>query len=248
MRFFPLILVLVFCWVPQVHAECYQGDCVDGRGGFRSDDDTIYIGHWQGGMYHGQGRIVYPNGSSYVGQWQAGKYHGHGVLTRADGGKTAGLFEDGVLVKEEIVPVPTPKIVQKPAAKKVVPQVEAGKVKQVAKKVVAQKMVPQVEARRVKKAVPVKQEEPPELPGKYPEASSRELTVADLEKMSPAEINIMLNEIYARHGHIFVGRAMQKYFSAQPWYKPSRQVGWGLLTDPEKANVRLIKKYRQEHK
>ncbi|MBM3415994.1 MAG: YARHG domain-containing protein [Bacteroidetes bacterium] len=70
--------------------------------------------------------------------------------------------------------------------------------------------------------------------GKYPQASDRLLTANDLENMSQAELRIMRNEIYARHGFIFKKEDMRQYFSVQPWYQPLFNNVDNLLSEIEK--------------
>lgn len=41
------------------------------------------------------------------------------------------------------------------------------------------------------------------VPGKYPQASTRQLTTSDVDRLPLAELRIMRNEIYPRHGFIF---------------------------------------------
>ncbi len=78
--------------------------------------------------------------------------------------------------------------------------------------------------------------------GKYPEASSVKLTSRELQNYSKKELKIMRNEIFARHGHIFIaGSAMDKYFSAKNWYKRRKKVNFNELTEIEKHNIEIIK-------
>ncbi|MEQ8237836.1 MAG: YARHG domain-containing protein [Cyclobacteriaceae bacterium] len=77
--------------------------------------------------------------------------------------------------------------------------------------------------------------------GKYPQSSTIELTNSDLTNMDFEELRIMRNEIFARYGYIFKeGGEMNKYFNRQPWYKPELVEVNELLTELEKANIKLI--------
>lgn len=78
--------------------------------------------------------------------------------------------------------------------------------------------------------------------GKYQVASQRELTAADLQGKSGAELKIMRNEIFARYGYIFKTKDMKEYFAGQSWYRPTAADVTGKLTAIEKKNVELIKK------
>lgn len=85
-----------------------------------------------------------------------------------------------------------------------------------------------------------------ELPGKYPEASMRELDDGDVYNLSYEDLEIMRNEIYARHGYEFTTSKMQAYFLSQEWYIPLYSNVEGLLTQLEHENIRLIQSYEYE--
>jgi len=79
--------------------------------------------------------------------------------------------------------------------------------------------------------------------GQYPQSSSRLLTEADVENLRPAELRIMRNEIYARHGYSFQLAAMREHFEPLDWYIPISVNITTKLTDIEKKNAALIKRY-----
>lgn len=81
------------------------------------------------------------------------------------------------------------------------------------------------------------------IPGSYPQASERLLTNDDLMNLSKYELKIMRNEIYARHGYIFKTSDMQAYFNSQNWYVPRYDDVTSYLTDIEKRNIEMIKRY-----
>ena len=78
------------------------------------------------------------------------------------------------------------------------------------------------------------------LPGHYPFGSVLVLTEGITRYFSKAELRIMRNEIYARHGYIFKSPELQAYFTAQPWYKPVDGAGEAQLSELEKLNVRIL--------
>ena len=62
--------------------------------------------------------------------------------------------------------------------------------------------------------------------------------------MSRSELNLALNEIYARRGRIFNSSSLSSYFNAQSWYTPkytedefSKKV---TLNDYENKNIQMI--------
>jgi len=79
--------------------------------------------------------------------------------------------------------------------------------------------------------------------GNYPQASARLLKEKDVENMHPAELRLMRNEIYARHGYSFINQDMQKHFSTVDWYMPIALDVKNKLTATELKNAELIKRY-----
>jgi hypothetical protein len=53
----------------------------------------------------------------------------------------------------------------------------------------------------------------------------------------------MRNEIYARYGYIFKSKEMRNYFTAQSWYTPRYSDVSSFLSETEKKNIELIKRY-----
>jgi hypothetical protein len=78
------------------------------------------------------------------------------------------------------------------------------------------------------------------LPGHYPFASVVPLTPGITDYFSRAELRVMRNEIYARHGYVFKSPELQAYFAAQPWYKPIEGAGEAQLSELEKLNARIL--------
>ena len=63
---------------------------------------------------------------------------------------------------------------------------------------------------------------PPSGPGIWPWTSERLITEYDLQGMSGRDLELMRNEIYARHGWVFRRQDLRRYFEGQPWYRPNR--------------------------
>jgi uncharacterized Zn finger protein (UPF0148 family) len=78
-------------------------------------------------------------------------------------------------------------------------------------------------------------------PGKYPEGSYSLLSENDLAGYTKHELNVMRNEIFARHGFIFKDPDLLMYFAQQKWYKPERLNVDNLLSKIEKENLETIK-------
>ena len=78
------------------------------------------------------------------------------------------------------------------------------------------------------------------VPGDYPEASTRVLTYSDLQGYSKRELKIMRNEIFARHGYIFKTADMKNHFASKSWYTPRYNDVNSMLTNIETQNIKLI--------
>jgi len=83
------------------------------------------------------------------------------------------------------------------------------------------------------------------VPGQFPEASTRLLTSEDIQNKCVADLKLMRNEIFARYGHIFKSEDLKKHFTAQPWYKPLQPDVTNKLTSLEKTNITFIKSWEE---
>ena len=81
--------------------------------------------------------------------------------------------------------------------------------------------------------------------GQYPQSSTKDLKEADVENLRPADLRIMRNEIYARHGYGFKLADMRAHFEKQDWYMAVSQDITGNITAREKKNEALIKRYEK---
>ena len=78
-----------------------------------------------------------------------------------------------------------------------------------------------------------------------PESNQKYLTEDDLKGLTAQELNYAKNEIYARHGRLFLSNELQTYFDSKIWYTGlySADVfdGYNLLSDLETKNAELIR-------
>jgi hypothetical protein len=81
--------------------------------------------------------------------------------------------------------------------------------------------------------------------GIYPEASERLLTEDDVANYIKADLRLMRNSIYARHGYSFKMKDMRQEFDQQDWYMPMSTDVRSQLTEIEKKNEALIKRYEK---
>jgi hypothetical protein len=68
----------------------------------------------------------------------------------------------------------------------------------------------------------------------------RVVTETDLQGRSKAELRVMRNEVYARHGRVFQSPELHDYFTRKPWYSQNPSYTDSLLSDVDKGNVRII--------
>lgn len=81
--------------------------------------------------------------------------------------------------------------------------------------------------------------------GNWPEASVRLLKTSDVENLTKNELEFMRNEIFARHGYCFSKKHLRQQFENESWYVPNTIDIKGYLTDIEKKNIALIKRYEK---
>jgi hypothetical protein len=78
-------------------------------------------------------------------------------------------------------------------------------------------------------------------------ASSKLLTKADIQNLYKGDLEIIRNAVYARHGYSFKSKRMRFIFDMYvDWYMPVATDVRDKLTDTEKQNIELIKRF-EEH-
>ena len=82
-----------------------------------------------------------------------------------------------------------------------------------------------------------------------PNSDSKYLSKSDLEGFGRRDLNLALNEIYARHGRKFSDSDISSYFNSKSWYhgtvSPS-DFDLGVLNSYENYNIDLILEYQSE--
>lgn len=79
-----------------------------------------------------------------------------------------------------------------------------------------------------------------------PNSDSEYIDASYVDGWTVDEINMAINEIYARHGREFNTQEIQDYFDAQSWYTPQYSpedfdaISDSLLNDYEKANIKTL--------
>ena len=83
-------------------------------------------------------------------------------------------------------------------------------------------------------------------PGMMKLFRSTPITEQMLANVSIADLRLLRNEVYARHGRPFQTPWLAEYFKQQPWYTPRRDYSDAELSAVERANIALIAKREEE--
>ena len=83
--------------------------------------------------------------------------------------------------------------------------------------------------------------------GEYilPESSERALTDTDVQGMSYDDLQMAINEIYARHGRIFGTESIQQYFEGKSWYQGTTDADHfsdSVFSSVENQNIQFLLK------
>lgn len=81
--------------------------------------------------------------------------------------------------------------------------------------------------------------------GQFPQASKRILKEEDIDNLAKEDLEIMRNEIFARHGYCFKKKKLRELFEDKDWYVPNSVDVKKDLTDIEIKNITLIKRYEK---
>ena len=76
-----------------------------------------------------------------------------------------------------------------------------------------------------------------------PDVDIEYLSSADIQDMPLQVVCYAKNEIYARHGRMFLDREIYEYFLTRMWYEPTyapEEFDESCLNEYEKANIELL--------
>jgi len=79
-----------------------------------------------------------------------------------------------------------------------------------------------------------------------PFSDAKKVTEVDLADLTPWELKVARNEIYARHGREFVHQDLACYFADQAWYSIDPDFSTASLSSLEVANATFILNYEKE--
>lgn len=77
-------------------------------------------------------------------------------------------------------------------------------------------------------------------PSERPLYYERQITLDDLQGRTLRELSLLRNTIYARAGNPFRKKWLNDYFSAQPWYRPLKEIDQGKITPLDRKNAEII--------
>lgn len=84
----------------------------------------------------------------------------------------------------------------------------------------------------------------------FPESSSAYLSESDLSGLNADQVQMAINEIYARHHRKFVIQSIQDYFNSKSWYSgyiEADDFEVSVMNQYEGANINLMVEYLQNH-
>jgi hypothetical protein len=73
-----------------------------------------------------------------------------------------------------------------------------------------------------------------------PTVLDRQLSLAQVEKLSRRDLRLLRNTIYARHGREFKSATLAYYFHNMSWYAVNPAFSEAMLTEVDKRNIQLV--------
>lgn len=77
------------------------------------------------------------------------------------------------------------------------------------------------------------------------DSNSRVIATSELTSLTPWQLKVARNEIYARHGRSFVNQDLQCYFKTKSWYTVNPNYSDSFLTAIDNKNIATILAYEQ---
>jgi flagellar basal body-associated protein FliL len=78
------------------------------------------------------------------------------------------------------------------------------------------------------------------------DSNTREISKSELISLTPWQLKVARNEIYARHGRPFVHKDLQCYFATKSWYSEDPNYDVSSISYVENKNIATIQSYEQE--
>lgn len=89
------------------NSGCKSGNCINGKGVFVYNDNTVYEGEFLNGKPHGYGICQFADGDIYVGYWKNNFFEGKGTFYYSNGEIITGNWKESYLIPEKKAIVPT---------------------------------------------------------------------------------------------------------------------------------------------
>jgi type II secretory pathway pseudopilin PulG len=77
------------------------------------------------------------------------------------------------------------------------------------------------------------------------DSNTRVIAASELKNLTPWQLKVARNEIYARHGRAFVHKDLACYFATQNWYKQNPNFSESQLSSTENKNIATILSYEK---
>ena len=94
-RSFAIGISILFS-LSQIHSQCLEGNCVNGKGKYKFPNGGVYSGEFSSGKLHGNGQMNFKAGDIYYGQWIDNNRTGKGKMKFKNGDVYLGYWEDNV--------------------------------------------------------------------------------------------------------------------------------------------------------
>ena len=78
------------------------------------------------------------------------------------------------------------------------------------------------------------------------DSDSRIISESELKNLTPWQLKVARNEIYARHGRVFVHKDLSCYFANQSWYSSDPNYSSSQLSLTENKNISTILNYEKK--
>jgi len=78
------------------------------------------------------------------------------------------------------------------------------------------------------------------------DSDTRVISESELTNLTPWQLKVARNEIYARHGRAFVHKDLQCYFATQSWYSVDSSYSTLMLSYTENKNIATILNYEKK--
>ncbi|MDQ6471056.1 YARHG domain-containing protein [Flavobacterium sp. LHD-80] len=76
-------------------------------------------------------------------------------------------------------------------------------------------------------------------------SSTTKLKESQLKNLKKLDLEILRNTIFARHGYAFKSETIRQFFDFVPWYVPISENVDNQLTETEKQNVAILKRFEK---